>query len=119
MSKIIELKVSDDPLIDASATTETDVLTIEGLNNYSITFVKSGTDGNPIVEVLGSNDGVNFVNPYFEDNGSTAWTFELTDTINGTEDAFDFLFKFFRIKTIPNGTTTGTLNYFLNYENGI
>lgn len=119
MANTIELKVSDNEVIDATVTTETDALTITNLHNFSITFVKSGTDGNPIVEVLGSIDGVSYVNPFFEDDAVTTWTFELTDAVNGTEDEDLFLYNYFKIKTIPNGTTTGTLSYTLSYENGI
>ena len=119
MAQQIELKVSDDPLIDASATTETDAITIEGLNNYSISFIKTGTDGNPIVEIEGSNDGVNWSNPYKEDNGTTVLTPELDETVNSIRDGGNWLFSQIRVKTIPNGTTTGTLNYILNYPNGL
>ncbi len=115
MANTIELTVSDNAIISASATTDTDILDINNIREYSMTFVKDSTDGNPIVEVLGSIDGVNFINPYVESDGVTPCTLELSDVINGVFDENEFLYNHIRVHTIPNGTTTGTLSIHLYY----
>jgi len=110
------LEVSDNIVIDASATTETDALEIDRFKNFSVTFTKTGTDGNPLIELQGSNDGVNYTNPYTEDDDVTPFIGELDDAVNSVRDQGWWLFKYFRIKTVPNGTTTGSISMVLSFE---
>ena len=114
----LTLEVSSSTVIDATVTTYTDPLNIGRIRNYSMSLIRTGiAGGNPIIEVQGSNDNINWINPYTEDNGSPM-TFELSDDSNGVDDPSNFLFEHFRIKTIPNGAVAGTLEYILSYENG-
>lgn len=115
MAKVETFEVSNSISIDASASTTTDALFTSVMNGYSITLVKSGTDGNPIVEIQGSNDGVNWSNPYFEDDGITALAPELDNDVNSIRDNALWTFSHISIKTIPNGTTTGTLKYTIHW----
>lgn len=109
-------KVGGVAAIDATSITSTGAFTIDNLNDYSITFVKTGTDGNPIIEVQGSNDGTNWVNPYLESDGVTEVTMELDATSNSVRDRLTFGFKHIKVYTIPNGTTTGTISMIMRHK---
>jgi len=113
------LEVNDNIVIDASVNTVTDALEINRLLDYSIVLTKDSTDGNPTIEIQGSNDGINWVNPYLEDDGVTPLAMDLNDVSNSVRDTGKWVFKFIRVSTIPNGTTTGTLGYVITYVNGL
>ena len=107
---ILDQKVGGNEVIDASASFSTDAQELSRSYEYSFTFTKSGTDGNPIVKVEGSHDGVNWVNPYVKgEDCDIEITKELTANPDTLFDAI-FPYKYIRISGEPNGTTTGTLS---------
>lgn len=110
-----ELVVDDSEVIDATVGTETDGLTTSFLQGYSITLVKDGTDGDPMVEVQGSNDGLTWVNPYLDED-ELPLIIPLDELTNSIRDTALWMFRDIRVKTIPNGTTTGTLKYSIHYR---
>ena len=113
MSKVT-LKVSNNPVIDASASTTTDAFSVDSSMEWSLIAVKTGTDGDPTIEIEGSNDGTNWKNPYKDPDAPAN---PLIMTLDEAENsAFDDIFPFeqYRVKTEPNGTTTGTLSYVLS-----
>ena len=113
MSKVT-LKVATNPVIDASASTTTDAFSLDKSLEWSLIAVKSGTDGDPTIEIEGSNDGVNWKNPYKDlVTPANPLIMTLDEAVNS---AFDDIFPFekYRIKTEPNGTTVGTLSYVLS-----
>lgn len=104
-----DLVVSGNPVLDAGAIFTSDMQELSRSYELSFQFVKAGTDGNPILTVEVSLDGVNFSNPYIDIDGITPITFEL---VNTSTIAFDSIipFKYVRIVNDPNGTTTGTIS---------
>ena len=102
--------VLDLGMLDASLTGCT--TTQELCYNYDwfLTILKTGTDGDPIVTVEASNNGVNWVTYNCKANGVT-----LTDDYTGfTDDSISS--KYFRLCFEPNGTTTGTLTIDMNLK---
>lgn len=93
---------------DASTNFVTDAQAISKSYEWSMKFIKAGTDGDPILTIEVSNDNVNWCNPYFELDGVTPLTFTLTDTIT---TAFDEIlpYRYVRVTADANGTTTGTV----------
>jgi len=114
------LKVSNNAVIDASTSTNTDALEFTDFRprNFSVIMVKDSTDGDPIANIEASADGTSFNNPYRESDNTTEIKCTLDETVNGFVDRGRFDYKYFRVKTVPNGTTTGTLSYILEYEIG-
>lgn len=80
--------------------------------NYSwyLTVEKIGTDGNPIVTIEVSNDGVGWLKYACDISGTV-----LTDDITGFKDT-DISAKYLRLCFDPNGTTTGTLTALMNLK---
>lgn len=107
-----QLEVAQDPVIDATIEQVTDICDFGRGYNWSVQSVLTGTDGTPQLQILGSNDGVNFVNVYCDNEGNP-----LSVDLNAVSNAvFDDIFPFdqFRVKILPNDNTTGTLELFLN-----
>ena len=93
--------------LDATASISSDSIEISRSYEPGFQFVKTGTDGDPIVTIEVSQDNVNFNNPYLSADGVTPLTFTL-DT--ASKVAFDSIipFKYIRVSSVANGTTTGT-----------
>lgn len=107
----ITLKVGADPVIPANAPFKTDGKKITRSNEWSIILTKTGTDGDPLVEVEGANNNVDaeFVNAYEDPNSpGTPLVLTMDLALNAIRDQ-DFPFQFFRLNGVPNGTTVGTL----------
>lgn len=102
-----EFAIGGNANLDATASISSDAQEITRSYEVSFQFVKSGTNGNPIVTIEVSNDNVNWNNPYLDTDGVTPITFELANT---STIAFDQLipFRYVRVSSVANGTTTGT-----------
>jgi len=108
--KLVPLLVGGSPSIDATIQTSTEKSDYGRSYKWSVTAKKIGTDGNPIVHIEASNNGVDWVRPYVDvDGNEIIWT--LDDATNNS--IFDEVFPFdqFRLTTEPNGNTTGTVEY--------
>jgi hypothetical protein len=71
---------------------------------WEVEVIKLGTDGNPILIIERSNDNVNWSNLVESCHGDLV----LDDIVNSVSDD-TFPMQYIRVKTLPNGTTTGTL----------
>jgi len=102
-----DFELSASTALDATASITTDSIEISRSYEIGFQWVKSGTDGNPIITIEVSNDDVNFANPYLSADGITPLTFTI-DAVNKV--AFDSIipFKYVRLSSVANGTTTGT-----------
>lgn len=111
--KVVDLTVGEATPIDATIQTETDERDFGRSYKWSVVAKLNGTDGTPQVEIEGTNDGVNWANPYREnpaDPNSPPLVIDLNQPVNSMMDDF-FPFDKFRIKTLPNDNTTGTVEY--------
>ncbi len=93
--------------VDASVTQQADYVVDCGQDMRWLLIVeKTATDGNPQMYLEEDVDGVFVPIPDLLDGNKNF--FLLNDSPFGVEDSY-FMGKTFRIRTEPNGTTTGTL----------
>lgn len=100
--------ISGSDVLSASVSASTDSIELSRSYEPGFQWIKTGTDGDPIITIEVSTDDVNFNNPYLSADGVTPLTFTV-DT--ASKVAFDSIlpFKYVRMSIDPNGTTTGTL----------
>jgi len=71
---------------------------------WNLQLTKSGADGNPIINIESSNDGVNW--DYY--NGCAKDVLMDEDSLSFKDDMLPS--KYFRVCVEANGTTTGNIN---------
>lgn len=111
--KNIQLLVDGVFGIDATTTTTTDALDFGRSYKWSVIAKKFGCDGNPVITIEGSNNGSDWINPYFDKDTNAPIEIELNEIVN---TAFDdiFPFSYFRVRTEQGTNTTGTVELTLN-----
>lgn len=72
---------------------------------WEIEVIKSGTNGNPILIIERSQDNVNWSNYVEACHGDLI----MDETVNSISDD-TFPMQYIRVRTQPNGTTTGTIS---------
>jgi len=112
--------------ITSDGSTDPIVLTT-GYSTFSIQFVFTGADADPLFILEGSNDSATWSNMYVtthnaEAGSNTPIKFRMTKASSNTIDGVDAFndenipFKAFRIRIEANGATTGTCRGVLNTE---
>jgi len=102
---------------DASASFSTDPISISQSYEWSIGADKDGTDGNGKVVIEGSHDNSIWGSVYSPDVDVEAGTgtpleWLVSPDVNTVFDTI-FPYPYIRLTYVPNGTTTGTINFTL------